>query len=257
MIKIQDIFYKYPESDEGEPALRGVSLNIQAGERIAVMGSNGSGKSTLMRCLNGLIIPNSGHVEIDGMRTDVKEHVYPIRERVGMVFQNPDNQMVATTVERELAFGLENIGTPREEMHKRVEDALNQFRLAKYRQSSPHQLSGGERQRLALASVWVMQPKVLVMDEPTSLLDPIGRKDIFCMLDSNVIQKEMILLFVTQYPEEAMLFDRLLVLHEGKLVMDDHPEKIFQKENQLSNIGLTIPVRIKLKQYLKEAGFEN
>ncbi len=257
MIQVKNIFYKYPESDTDKHALRGVSLSIQAGERIAVMGSNGSGKSTLMRCLNGLILPDSGVVEIDGMRTDEKENVFLIREKVGMVFQNPDNQMVATTVERELAFGLENIGTPREVMHQRVEDVLNQFQLMNYRQSSPHLLSGGERQRLALASVWVMRPNVLVMDEPTSLLDPVGRKDIFNMLAGDVIGKETTLLFVTQYPEEAMHFDRLFVLHEGNLVMDDRPEHIFRQEEKLMKMGLTVPVSVKLNQYLQEAGFEN
>ncbi len=256
MIHADNIYYRYPESEKDQSALRGVSFQIEQGEKLAIIGSNGSGKTTLVRCLNGLLLPSGGEIRINNLRVEDSDEIYSIRQQVGMVFQNPDNQMVATTVERELAFGLENIGIPADEMKERIDDILSQFDLAQYRQSAPHLLSGGERQRVALASVLIMRPEILILDEPTSLLDPRGRKDVFTLLNTHPWLKDVTIIFVTQYPEEVLHFNRLFVMDQGQLRMDDHPHAIFQHEDELQKMGLAVPVSVQLKQFLKETGLE-
>lgn len=256
MIQVENIYYRYPESEENQYALRGVSFMIEQGERLAIMGSNGSGKTTLVRCLNGLLFPCQGEIKINGLLVNDSDEIFSIRQQVGMVFQNPDNQMVATTVERELAFGLENIGIPTHEMRIRIDEVLEQFDLIQYRQSAPHLLSGGERQRLALASVLIMKPRILILDEPTSLLDPRGRKDVFRLLNTHPWLENVTLIFVTQYPEEVLHFDRLFVMDQGQVKMDGSPDKIFLHSDALQSMGLTLPVSVQIQQYLKEAGLE-
>jgi len=231
-------------------ALRGVSFTMELGERIALMGANGSGKTTFVCCLNGLLRPVSGDVFVDGLSTKDADHQYEIRRRVGMVFQNPDNQIVATTVVREIAFGLENLGVPNQEMTERVEQALEHFRLEGYRNTPPHLLSGGERQRLALASVWVMQPNYLVLDEPTSLLDPKGRSELLRLLRRTMEKAGMGILLVTQYPEEALECDRLVIMDRGQIVLDGSPKKVFEKAEQLRRMGLGVPVEVELGSLL-------
>lgn len=256
MIQVKNIYYQYPESEEKQYALRGVSFDVEQGERLAIIGSNGSGKTTLVRCLNGLLLPTKGEIRINDLLVNQSGDLFSVRQQVGMVFQNPDNQMVSTTVERELAFGLENIGISTNEMKERIDEVLNQFGLVQYRQSAPHLLSGGERQRLALASVLIMRPRILILDEPTSLLDPKGRKEIFSILNTHPWLKDVTIIFVTQYPEEVLQFDRLLVMDQGYLNMDDYPYGIFNHHNELQKMGLALPVSIQIQQYLKEAGFE-
>jgi energy-coupling factor transport system ATP-binding protein len=239
----------YP-GDKAIFILRGVSFNLKAGEKVALMGANGSGKTTFVRCLNGLFSPTEGEVLVDDISTSDNRMFYDIRQRVGMVFQNPDNQIVATTVEREIAFGLENLGISQEIMIKRVENALVKFHLEDYRFASPHLLSGGERQQLALASVWVMEPDYLILDEPTSLLDPRGREEILRFIETEVKTKNIGVLLVTQYPEEAMICDRLVIMDKGKIVIDDHPEKVFQKAETLRRLGVDIPAEVELKYFM-------
>ncbi len=256
MIHVNNLSYQYPESEDCQYALQGVSFQIEQGERLAIMGSNGSGKTTLVRCLNGLLLPVKGEIKINGIPVNQTEDIFAIRKQVGMVFQNPDNQMVATTVERELAFGLENIGIPTDEMKDRIDEVLNQFDLIQYRQSAPHLLSGGERQRLALASVLIMRPQILILDEPTSLLDPKGRKDVFTLLNTHPWLSDVTLIFVTQYPEEVLHFNRLFVMDQGQLKIDNPPHVIFEHEDKLQKMGLAVPVSVQLKQYMKEAGLD-
>jgi energy-coupling factor transport system ATP-binding protein len=245
MIEVDRIHYTYPDSDSPF-SLRGISFCLRPGEKIAVMGPNGSGKTTLIRCLNGLIQPTSGKVSVDGMNTRNPEATYEVRRRVGMVFQNPDNQIVTTTVERELAFGLENLGLDRQSMRSRIEEAMERFHLVKYRQWPPHRLSGGERQRLALASIWVMAPKYLILDEPTSLLDPGGRKEVLEMLQRES-EDGIGILLVTQYPEETLVFDRLLLIDSGEIVQDGDPETLFRAESMLSQLDLEPSISLQLK----------
>lgn len=248
MIHAETITYTYPGSS-GEAALRGVSFTMGPGETVALMGANGSGKTTLIRCLNGLFLPASGRVTVDGFRTDEQEHAYEVRRRVGMMFQNPDNQIVTTTVEREIAFGLENLGLPYNEMRQRTETALQQFDLSAYRDTPPHLLSGGERQRLALAAVHVMRPRYLILDEPTSLLDPRSRKEVMTVLERDMAGR-IGLLMVTQIPEEALSCRRLVVMDRGMIVLDGSPAELFRDMERIRGLGLNVPVSIELELYM-------
>lgn len=251
MISVKDLRFTYPGSESGF-TLRGISFTMDLGERVALMGANGSGKTTFVRCLNGLLKPDSGEVLVDELSTKEVKAFYEIRRRVGMVFQNPDNQIVAATIEREVAFGLENLGLPYEEMAKRVKAALKRFHLEEYRNTSPHLLSGGERQRLTLASVWVMRPHYLILDEPTSLLDPKGRLEVLDLLAREMGMDQMGVLLVTQYPEEAMDCDRLVVMDQGRIAFDGLPIEVFQNVKELRRMGLDVPVEVELGKFLPE-----
>jgi energy-coupling factor transport system ATP-binding protein len=247
VIDVRDIHYQYPGSGAGDFALRGVTFTLQAGEWVALVGANGSGKTTLLRCLNGLIQPTSGRVMVDGFSTaGGAGALFEIRKRAGMVFQNPDNQIVSTTVEREIAFGLENLGLDSAVIHRKVRGALARFRLERYRGESPNNLSGGEKQRLALASVWVMEPRFLILDEPTSLLDPSGKADFLGLIREIVRKKKMGVLLATQYPEEAAACERLLVLHRGRIRYDDAPGSVYRRKSVLKDMGLNVPVEAEL-----------
>jgi energy-coupling factor transport system ATP-binding protein len=254
MIKVVRVSFKYPTAQSSPHyALSEISLSIQAGESIAIMGANGSGKSTFARCLNGLIVPQDGEVVVNGLSTVSEENLPGIRRMVGMVFQNPDNQIVSATVEREIAFGLENLGLPGDEMHRIVEEKLAQFDLVKYRKKSPHYLSGGEKQRLAIAAVLAMDPSYIVLDEPTSLLDPRSRRDILRQIKAfhqNETSRPIASILITQFPEEALFTDRLIVFHRGCVVADDRPDFVFSQADLLGEIGLEPPIYVKLKNLL-------
>ncbi len=256
MIKIENISFAYPvEHGEARPILIDVSLEIFPGESIVVMGHNGSGKTTFARCLNGLLIPTSGRILVENLDTTNEEHIITIRRHVGMVFQNPDNQIVSTTVEREVAFGLENLGVPYEKMHAIVDDMLEKFNLSHYRKQPPHNLSGGEKQRLALAAVMAMAPRYLVLDEPTSLLDPTNRKMILSLVkslhDKNTAENPMTTILITQFPEEALSADRLLVFNKGRLALDGKPLDIFQDKEKLREMGLEPPLLLQVHELLE------
>lgn len=255
MIEIKGVSYRYL-TKAGEPvyALKGIDLTIRERERVAIIGPNGSGKTTLARCLNGLLFPTRGEIRIDRLKVGDQSTTGQIRRLVGMVFQNPDNQIVSTTVEREIAFGLENIGLAAVNIGRRVEWALQSFHLEGYRDFSPHRLSGGEKQRLSLASVLAMRPKYLILDEPTSLLDPIDRKEVIQIishLDSFGISG---LIHISQFPEETILFPRLIVLNQGRILLDGPPEEIFSQREALRRIGLKPPPLLELVEELKEQG---
>ncbi|MBN1895046.1 ATP-binding cassette domain-containing protein [bacterium] len=252
MIEVRDISVSYPGP---VGVLRDVSFRIRKGERIALMGCNGSGKTTLIRCLNGLVMPGSGDVLIDGRSIRSVSGSLHARNRIGMVFQEPDDQMVAVTVEREIAFGLENIGLPRPQMLDRVDEALNRFRLAPYRGVSPHLLSGGERQRLALAAVWVMHPDYYILDEPTSLLDPETKADVFGFLDEEMEGGNRAFLMATQYPEEALRCGRLMVLFGGRIAADGPPGEVFSDTDAMAGFGIRVPAGMELSRFMKEQGF--
>ena len=234
-----------------------ISCEIAKGEFVALMGANGSGKTSFARCLNGVIQPSSGAVFVEGMDTRAPENLLEIRRRVGMVFQHPDNQMVAPTVEREIAFGLENLGVPRAEMRARVEAMLARFELQAYREHAPHQLSGGEKQRVALAAVLAMQPRHLIFDEPTSLLDHPSRLRLFetiAQLRAPSLSTPASILFITQFAEEALFAERLLVLDHGRLVMNGAPRALFMNVEAFEQIGLQAPLEFRVYHELCKRG---
>ncbi|MCJ7458840.1 MAG: energy-coupling factor transporter ATPase [candidate division Zixibacteria bacterium] len=255
MIKLEKVTYDYSIS-EGKviSALQGIDLEFKEGEYVAIIGPNGSGKTTLARLLNGLLVPTSGEVLVDGLNPKIKEDLKLIRQKVGMVFQNPENQIITTSVEREIAFGLENLNLPSEEIRERVEWALSAFHLWDYKNSAPHSLSGGEKQRLAIASVLAMRPKYLILDEPTSLLDPEGRQMFNLLVKKLVVEGKVTIINITQFPEEALLAERLLVLDKGKIFMDDSPERVFEEETKLKEIGLSITKSLEISNGLKRRG---
>lgn len=222
-------------------ALKGVSFQIREGERIALMGSNGSGKSTLALLIKGLYQVESGEIFVDGVRAEKSPPGI-----TGLVFQNPEDQLAAATVEREIAFGLENIGIPYEEIHSRVNKALEVFDLIKYRKHPPHLLSGGQMQKVALASVTAMSPKYLILDEPTSLLDPVSRKDFIGILNEQ--PEEVGILYITQIPKEALNFDRLIVLKDGIIYYDGNPSEFFMNEQLAEEAKIEIPVEYRIRQ---------
>lgn len=263
MIDIQDISFFYSSEPEDQiAAIQNISLQIREGEYVTIMGHNSSGKTTLARCLNALLIPQSGSVYIDRLCTSQEENILPIRKKVGMVFQNPDNQIVSTTVEREIAFGLENLGVPTATIHQVVTAILERFGLTRYRQYPPHLLSGGEKQRLALAAVLAMNPKYLILDEPTSMLDPKGRRELLELLaeiKSDNTQKKTIdqvtIILITQFPEEALESDRLIIMEQGKISFDDDPRIVFQNIEKIKVIGLDVPTEFEIMPLLLEKGF--
>lgn len=255
-IDIQNIDFRYPEDSEEQLVLKGISLSIKKGEFLSIIGANSSGKSTLGRMMNALYIPVSGTVKVDKMITSDEEMVFPIRKTVGMIFQNPDNQIVATTVEEEVAFGPENLCLPQDEIRKRVDEALELTGLTPYAQTPPHLLSGGQKQLLAIASVLSMRPSCIVFDEPTSLLDPKSRR----MVVQKIVelnQQGITILLITHRMEEVLLSQRVIVLYEGQIAKDMLPAELFQMDEQeLNKIKLYPPEIIKIISRLKHEGME-
>ncbi|MDO5324617.1 MAG: energy-coupling factor transporter ATPase [Clostridia bacterium] len=251
IIRLKDVVFKYEGSER--PAVDGVCLDVQAGEFLAVLGRNGSGKSTLARLLNALLIPTSGTVEVDGL-VATEDNPYPVREVCGMVFQNPDNQIVATVVEEDCAFGLENRGVPSDEIRRRVDEALTEVGMRERALSSPSMLSGGQKQRVAIAGVLAMRPKIIVFDESTAMLDPIGRRDVF-RLARRINQEEGItVIWITHFMEEAVQADRVVVMEDGKVELIGEPRQVFSNVDQVLMYGLDVPEMMKLAAKLREAG---
>lgn len=251
MISIKNASFTY---DSGTPALEGVSLDIGDGEFICIVGHNGSGKSTLAKMLNGLLLPTEGSVTVDGMDTSDDDNLLDIRRRVGIVFQNPDNQIVTTVVREDVAFGPENLGIPTEEMIVRVDEAIRAVGMENYAESAPHMLSGGQKQRIAIAGMLAMEPKVLVLDEATAMLDPYGRRDILNIVRELHDKRGITVVMITQYMEEAIGTERVVVMNGGHVEMEGTPAEIFSRGDELRKIGLDVPAAVELRELIKENG---
>jgi len=239
IIKIENLVYSYPDADE--EALNGVSFSVEKGEFVAILGHNGSGKSTLARMLNGILTPDSGEVLINGMRTTDEEKIYDIRQCVGMVFQNPDNQIIATVVEEDVAFGPENLGVPSRELRSRVDEALKAVDMYEWRRHTPHLLSGGQKQRVAIAGVIAMRPDCIVLDEPTAMLDPRGRDEVMETIKALNRGQGITVILITHHMQEAAEADRIIALDHGRILLEGSPRGVFSKVEILEEAGLGVP----------------
>ena len=244
IIRIDNITYSYSESEK--PALDGVSLDIERGSFVAVLGHNGSGKSTLAKHMNAILVPKTGRVLVTGLDTADEASLLKIRSTVGMVFQNPDNQIVATVVEEDVAFALENMGIPPAEIRKRVDDALKAVGMYEYRAQAPHRLSGGQKQRVAIAGVIAMMPRCVVLDEPTAMLDPQGRREVMSVVRELNRKYGITVILITHHMDEAVQAQRVVVMHAGNVLMDGRPREIFTQVDKLRAASLTVPQTIEV-----------
>ncbi len=254
MINVDHLSHTY-QDEEGKTvyAVKDVSFDIPQGQFVAIIGTNGSGKSTLAKHFNVLLTPTDGTCEVLGMRTDDYDNIWKIRQEVGMVFQNPDNQIVAAVVEEDVAFGPENLGVPPAEIRQRVSDALRRVNMTIYAKHGPHLLSGGQKQRIAIAGILAMQSKCIVLDEPTAMLDPMGRKEVMDTLLQ--LHKEGItVVIITHFMEEAVQADRVIVVNQGEVKMDGTPREVFTHVHELKDMGLDVPVAAELAERLREKG---
>ena len=250
------VSFSYEEEPESQLVLDDVSLTVGRGEFLAVLGHNGSGKSTLAKHFNAILLPREGRVLVDGMETTDEDRLYDIRQTVGMVFQNPDNQIVATIVEEDVAFALENMGVPPEEIRRRVDDALRSVGMYEFREHAPHQLSGGQKQRVAIAGIIAMRPKCIVLDEPTAMLDPRGRAEVMKTLRELNRDHGITIALITHYMDEAAQCDRVVVVDGGKLLMEGTPREVFRQVDRLKEVGLEVPQVTELMHELRKAGLE-
>lgn len=258
-IKIENLSISYEEDDGGRTSvLKNISLNIKKGEYLAVLGHNGSGKSTLAKLLNMILEPDEGKIFIDGKEiTDpnmTEDDVFELRKKVGMVFQNPDNQLVATIVEDDVAFGPENLGIPSAEIRERVDDALKVVGMSQYAKGEPARLSGGQKQRIAIAGILAMKPDCMIFDESTAMLDPLGRRDIMNTIEKLNREHGITIIMITHYMDEAARANRIVVLDDGEILMDGTPAEIFEKQDKLRECGLDVPQCVRLVHSLKERG---
>ncbi|HIV85942.1 MAG TPA: energy-coupling factor transporter ATPase [Candidatus Monoglobus merdigallinarum] len=256
IVSVRDLKFEYTdeESDTRTEVLKGVSLDVRPGEFLAVLGHNGSGKSTLAKHLNAILLPTSGSVVVDGIDTSDTDRLFDIRRRVGMVFQNPDNQLVATIVEEDVAFAPENLGVPGDELRRRVDEALELVGMSRFKRHAPHMLSGGQKQRVAIAGVLAMQPKILVMDEPTAMLDPSGRREVLNTVSRLNREQGMTVVFITHYMDEAVKADRVIVMDSGVIAMQGTPREIFPQVERLVELGLDTPQSTYLMYMLNKQG---
>ncbi len=258
-IKTSHLSFSYPDEESGIPAISDVNITIQKGEYVAMLGHNGSGKSTLAKLLNLILLPSEGSIEIDGISVDDgdidEETVYEIRKKVGMVFQNPDNQLVSTIVEEDVAFGPENLGLPRPEIRRRVDEALSLVGMSEYAQRAPHHLSGGQKQRIAIAGVIAMRPECIIFDESTAMLDPSGRREVLDTMERLNREEGITVIHITHYMEEAARADRIIVIDDGKLLTDGTPSEVFSKAEELAAAGLELPQGTALLYALEKEGY--
>ena len=253
MIKLDNVSFSYDDNEV--LALNGINMTINEGDFVALIGHNGSGKSTLAKLINGLLLPTEGIVTVSGMRTDDDEHLWDIRQEVGMIFQNPDNQIVASIVEEDVAFGPENLGVPTPEIQSRVTKALEEVRMSEYYRRPPHMLSGGQKQRIAIAGVLAMEPKVIVFDEATSMLDPKGRKDVMNIM-TELHEKGITIIHITHFMEEVLYAAYAYVLDEGRVVLEGKPHTLFNSKALLEDLKLDIPVIVELADRLRNRGID-
>ncbi|MDO9573639.1 MAG: energy-coupling factor transporter ATPase [Candidatus Contubernalis sp.] len=259
MIQFEGVSYIYNQGREDQVlALEDITLKVEEGEFLAVLGHNGSGKSTLARLINALLIPSRGKVIVDNLSTDNPESLWEIRQNAGMVFQNPDNQIVGTTVEDDVAFGPENLGLPSEIIRERVDEALKRVGISELVKHPPHFLSGGQKQKVAIAAVISMRPRCLILDEPTALLDPEGRREVLQTVKDLNKNENITVVYITHFMEEAVTADRIVVMEQGRIVMEGSPRKIFPQVDQLRELGLDVPQVTELALLLKkEEGFHD
>lgn len=264
-IETRDLSFVYRDDPDtlpatASPALKGVSLKIEAGEYVAILGHNGSGKSTLAKLLSMILVPTGGEIYIDGecvSRPDITDdEIYDVRKKVGMVFQNPDNQLVATVVEEDVAFGPENLGIPRDEMIERVKNALSVVGMTDYAKHAPHKLSGGQKQRVAIAGIIAMMPRCIIFDESTAMLDPIGRRDVIEIMERLNKENGITVINITHYMDEAARAGRVIVVNDGAMVLDGTPRDVFAKVDELHLMGLESPQGVELVTLLRDSGVE-
>ena len=255
IIEVKNVTYEYSDEDNTFAAVKNLSLNIERGSFTVILGHNGSGKSTLAKMLNGLNKPTSGDVFVDGLNTKDEKTETEVKRKVGMVFQNPDNQIIASIVEEDVAFGPENLGIEPKEIEKRVDEALKATDMLQFKKSTPHRLSGGQKQRIAIAGIIAMEPECLVLDEPTAMLDPKGRAEIISTLHRLNREKGITVVLITHYMEEAQNADRVIVMNDGKIIADDKPKVIFSDVESLKRVGLDVPQTAELLYNLKKNGF--
>ena len=256
MIECRNLVFKYTvsENQEEKIAINDVNLQITEGEFIAILGHNGSGKSTMAKHMNALLIPTDGKMLVNKMDTSDMNNLWNVRETSGMVFQNPDNKLVATIVEEDVAFGTENLGVPPEEIRKRVDEALERVGMSEYKKHAPHLLSGGQKQRIAIAGILAMQPKCIIFDEPTAMLDPSGRKEVLDTIIDLNRNYGITVILITHYMDEAAKADRIVVMDKGKLILDGKPRDVFSNVEKMKNIGLDVPQVTELSYELQKLG---
>ena len=255
ILEVKNVTYEYTDEEKTFAAVKNLSLNIERGSFTVILGHNGSGKSTLAKMLNGLNKPTSGDVFVDGLNTKDEKTEIEVKRKVGMVFQNPDNQIIASIVEEDVAFGPENLGIEPKEIEKRVDEALKATDMLQFKKSTPHRLSGGQKQRIAIAGIIAMEPECLVLDEPTAMLDPKGRAEIISTLHRLNREKGITVVLITHYMEEAQNADRVIVMNDGKIIADDKPKVIFSDVESLKRVGLDVPQTAELLYNLKKNGF--
>ena len=258
MIKTQDLAFTYPGTEDqvNTRVLRGVDVTIERGSFVVILGHNGSGKSTLAKTFNAVLLPSGGKVYVEGMDTMDESLLLEIRRRVGMVFQNPDNQIVANVVEEDVAFAPENLGVPSAEIRKRVDDALEAVGMTQFVKHAPHLLSGGQKQRIAIAGVLAMKPECIVLDEATAMLDPIGRREVLAAVEKLNREQGITVVLITHHMNEAEHADRVIVMNDGLVVMDGKPREVFTRKKELEDIGLAVPDTVSLLFSLREAGMD-
>lgn len=255
IIEIKNVSFEYTDEESVYTAVKNINLNIERGSFTVILGHNGSGKSTLAKMMNGLNKPTFGDVFVDGINTKDEETEIEVKRRVGMVFQNPDNQLVASIVEEDVAFGPENLGLEPEVIRQRVDEALESVGMSEFANSTPHRLSGGQKQRIAIAGIIAMEPECLVLDEPTAMLDPKGRREIINTLERLNKEKSITVVLITHYMEEAENADRVLVMNDGEIIEDGKPSEVFQNVKLLKSVGLDVPQTTELLYALKQKGF--
>lgn len=257
IIKIDNLFFEYPqdEGDTPKQAIKGLSLEIEEGSFTAIIGQNGSGKSTLAKNLNGLLLPGEGAVYVAGMDTRDSELIWDIRQTAGMVFQNPDNQLVSAIVEDDVAFGPENIGIDPVEIRARVDRALEAVKMGKYKRKAPHLLSGGQKQRIAIAGVVAIKPRCIIFDEPTAMLDPRGRKDIMEIIKT-LHDEGITVILITHFMDEAVRADRVVIMDKGEVLVDGSPEYVFSQDKLIKSARLDVPMAAEIAIYLRENGID-
>jgi energy-coupling factor transport system ATP-binding protein len=251
-VLVQDVSFQY--ANQSHYALKNISFHVRAGEWLSIVGHNGSGKSTIAKLLTGLLQPQKGRIEICGLPLN-EETIWKVREQIGIVFQNPDNQFVGTTVQDDVAFGLENRGISRDEMIERINEALKKVNMESFLEHEPHRLSGGQKQRVAIASVIALQPRIIILDEATSMLDPRGKKEVLAVIEQLQKEQKITVISITHDLDEVAKADRVIVMNQGMIVAEGTPEQIFAHGEQLEQIGLDLPFAVKLSKRLKEAGF--